>query len=90
VNFKDLIPKGNEIRNTHINIGTGKEISIAGLAKLIAKIVNYEGKFVFNTDKPDGTIRKLTNPSLLHSLGWKHKIDIEEGVRKLYEWYLNN
>ena len=90
VNFKDLIPEGNEIRNTHINIGTGKEITIAGLAKLIAKIVGYEGKFVFNTNKPDGTMRKLTDPSQLHRLGWKHQIDVEEGVVKLYEWYLKN
>ena len=88
VNFKDLIPKGNEIRNTHINIGTGKEISIAGLAKLIAKTVGYEGEFVFNTGKPDGTMRKLTDPSQLHRLGWKHQIDIEEGVGRLYGWYL--
>jgi len=88
INFTDLIPKGNEIRNTHINIGTGKEISIADLAKLIADVVGYHGKFVFNSDKPDGTMRKLTDPSQLHCLGWKHKIDIEEGVEKLYKWYL--
>jgi len=88
VDFKDLIPEGNEIRNTHINIGTGKEISIANLAGLIAKTVGYGGKFVFNTNKPDGTMRKLTDPSQLHRLGWKHKIDIEEGVSKLYAWYL--
>ena len=90
VNFKDLIPEGNEIRNTHINIGTGKEISIAGLAKLIAKIVDYKGQFVFNTKKPDGTMRKLTDPSQLHRLGWKHQIDVEAGIAKLYEWYLKN
>ena len=88
VDFKDLIPEGKEIRNTHINIGTGKEISIAGLAKLIAKVAGYEGEFVFNTDKPDGTMRKLTDPSQLHRLGWKHRIDIEEGVEKLYKWYI--
>jgi GDP-L-fucose synthase len=88
VDFKDLIPKGKEIRNAHINIGTGKEISIANLAVLIAKTVGYEGKFVFNTEKPDGTMRKLTDPSLLHRLGWKHQIDIEEGVTRLYQWYL--
>ena len=88
VDFKDLIPEGNEIRNTHINIGTGKEISIGELANLIAKTVGYSGKFVFNADKPDGTMRKLTDPSQLHRLGWKHKIDIEEGVSKLYNWYL--
>jgi GDP-L-fucose synthase len=89
VDFKDLTPEGDEIRNTHINIGTGKEISIAGLAKLIAKITDYNGAFTFNTGKPDGTMRKLTDPSLLNRLGWKHQIDIEEGVAKLYQWYLN-
>jgi GDP-L-fucose synthase len=90
VNFSDLMPKGKEIRNTHINIGTGKEISIANLAELIAKTMDYKGKFVFNTAKPDGTMRKLTDPSHLHRLGWKHQIDIEEGVAKLYEWYLKS
>jgi len=89
VDFKDLIKERKEIRNTHINIGTGKEISIADLTKLIAKTVGYEGKFVFNSDKPDGTMRKLTDPSQLHSLGWKHKIDIEEGVKRLYDWYMD-
>ena len=88
VDFKDLIPEGNETRNTHINIGTGKEVSIADLAKLIAKTVGYEGELVFNNDKPDGTMRKLTDPSQLHRLGWKHQIDIEEGVEKLYKWYV--
>ena len=90
INFSDLIPEGKEIRNTHVNIGTGKEISIAGLAKLIAETVDYKGKFVFNAEKPDGTMRKLTDPSQLHRLGWKHKIDIEEGVEKLYKWYLKS
>jgi GDP-L-fucose synthase len=88
VNFEDLKPAGKEIRNAHINIGTGKEISIAGLAEVIAKTVGYTGKFNFNAEKPDGTMRKLTDPSKLHQLGWKHKIDIEQGVEKLYKWYL--
>lgn len=89
VDFKDLKPTGNEIRNTHINIGTGKEISIRNLAELITNKLNYSGKLVFNTDKPDGTLRKLTNVDKLHSLGWKHQIEIEEGVEKLYSWYTN-
>ena len=88
VDFKDLMPEGKEIRNTHINIGTGKEISIAQLAQLIAKTISYEGELIFNADKPDGTMRKLTDPSQLHHLGWKHRIDIEEGVEKLYDWYI--
>jgi GDP-L-fucose synthase len=90
VNFDDLKPKGKEIRNAHINIGTGREISIAGLAKLIAQTVGYTGQFNFNAGKPDGTMRKLTDPSRLNSLGWKHKIDIEQGVEKLYKWYLQS
>jgi GDP-L-fucose synthase len=89
VNFSDLKPAGKEIRNTHINIGTGKEISIRGLAEVIAKIIGYTGRFVFNADKPDGALRKLTDPSKLHNLGWHHQIDIEEGVEKLYKWYIN-
>lgn len=89
VNFEDVKPQGTEIRNTHINIGTGKEVSIEGLAKIIAEKVDYKGQFVFNSDKPDGTMRKLTNPSKIHSLGWHHKIDIEEGVERLYNWYLS-
>ncbi|GHV08143.1 GDP-L-fucose synthase [Bacteroidia bacterium] len=89
VDFDDL-KSGKEIRNTHINIGTGKEISIRNLAYLIAKAVGYKGKFVFNADKPDGTMRKLTDSSKLHQLGWKHAIDIEEGIEKLYDWYLKN
>jgi GDP-L-fucose synthase len=90
VDFKDLAPKEKEIRNTHINIGTGKDISIGDLSKLIAKKVGYQGKLIFNADKPDGTMHKLTDPTKLHQLGWKHQIDVEEGVEKLYEWYLRN
>ncbi|GHV58100.1 GDP-L-fucose synthase [Bacteroidia bacterium] len=88
VDFDDLKPAGNEIRNTHINIGTGKEVSIRELAEIIAKTVGYKGEFVFNAGKPDGTMRKLTDPSKLHRLGWHHQIEIEQGVEKLYNWYL--
>jgi GDP-L-fucose synthase len=88
VDFADLKPAGNEVRNTHINIGTGKEVSIRNLAEIIAEALGYEGKFVFNADKPDGTLRKLTDPSKLHRLGWHHQIEIEQGVKKLYDWYL--
>jgi GDP-L-fucose synthase len=79
-----------EIVNTHINIGTGVDISIAELAVLIQKIVGYEGEFTFNVNKPDGTMVKLTDPSKLHSLGWKHKVELEDGVKTMYEWYLKN
>lgn len=90
VNFEDLKPKdAKEIRNCHINIGTGKEISIKDLAYLVAEKVGFDGDILFNEDKPDGTMRKLTDPSKLHSLGWHHKIDIEEGIEKMYHWYLS-
>ena len=77
-----------EIRNTHINIGTGEDISIKELAMLIKKIVGFEGELIFNTSKPDGTMIKLTDPSKLHALGWKHKVELEEGIGRVYEWYL--
>nr|WP_320059167.1 GDP-L-fucose synthase [uncultured Bacteroides sp.] len=90
VDFKDTFSASDkEIRNCHINIGTGKEISIHGLAELIVKTVGYGGKLTFDSGKPDGTMRKLTDPSKLHHLGWHHQIDIEEGIDKMYEWYLN-
>ena len=76
-----------EIRNCHINIGTGKEISIAGVANLIKEAAGFEGNLYFNSSKPDGTMRKLTDVSKLHALGWQHKIDIEEGVSRMIEWY---
>ena len=78
-----------EIRNTHINIGTGKEISIKNLAELVKEKVGFKGKLYFNTEKPDGTLRKLTDVTKLHHLGWHHKIEIEEGVEKMYGWYVN-
>ncbi|OJV40810.1 MAG: GDP-fucose synthetase [Bacteroidales bacterium 36-12] len=89
--IKDLsISKDDkEIRNCHINIGTGIEISIKDLAELIAEKVGFKGNIVYNSDKPDGTMRKLTDPSKLHQLGWKHKINIDEGIEMLYKWYLN-
>ena len=89
VDFKDTYKEGDkDIRNCHINIGTGKEITIRQLAERIVETVGYQGKLTFDSSKPDGTMRKLTDPSKLHALGWHHKIEIEEGVRKMYEWYL--
>lgn len=81
------IPELGEIRNCHINIGTGKELTIKELSVLVAKTANFTGKIVWDETKPDGTPRKLINVDKLHSLGWKHKIEIEEGVEKLYKWY---
>jgi GDP-L-fucose synthase len=86
--FKDTYSTTQEIRNTHINIGTGEDISIADLALLIKNIVGFTGELVYNTSKPDGTMVKLTDPSKLHALGWKHKVQLEEGIRRVYAWYL--
>ena len=88
VDFKDTYQKGEkEIRNCHINVGTGKEISIQQLADIVSDAVGYRGRICFDSSKPDGTMRKLTDPSKLHALGWKHKIDVDEGVKRLLEWY---
>ena len=81
-------PKSHEVRNCHINIGTGREISIRNLSQLIVDYVGYEGNIVFDASKPDGTMRKLTDVTKLHNLGWHHKIEIEEGVKRMYDWYL--
>ncbi|NPA37972.1 MAG: GDP-L-fucose synthase [Chlorobi bacterium] len=88
IDFADVVKDKREIRNTHINIGTGKEVSIRELSELIRDVVGFKGEFYFNTEKPDGTMRKLTDVSKLHSLGWHHKVEIEEGVKMLYNWYL--
>jgi len=81
------IPSLGEIRNCHINVGTGKEITIRQLSELVAKAVGFEGEILFDASKPDGTMRKLIDVSKLHSLGWTHKVEIDEGVRRLFEWY---
>ena len=81
------IPALGEIRNCHINVGTGKELTIKELSQLVVKAVDFKGVIEFDSNKPDGTPRKLIDVSKLHSLGWKHKIEIEEGVQKLFEWY---
>ena len=101
INFSDIIKaddskfkiqnsKLNEVRNTHINIGTGVDISIRELAETIKKIVGYKGELYFNDTKPDGTMVKLTDPSKLHALGWKYKVELEEGITTMYEWYISN
>ena len=90
VDFKDTYREGSrEVRNCHINIGTGKEITIAALARLIVEEVGFKGRLTFDSTKPDGTMRKLTDVSKLHALGWHHQVEIEEGVRRMYEWYLS-
>ncbi|MEH6536881.1 MAG: GDP-L-fucose synthase [Psychroserpens sp.] len=86
--FKDTFSEDQkDIRNTHINIGTGEDISIKELAEIIKKCVGFNGELVYNTDKPDGTLRKLTDVSKLNALGWKHKMELENGIKKIYDWY---
>ena len=81
------IPSLGEIRNCHINVGTGKELTIRELSELVVKAVGFEGEVEFDASKPDGTMRKLIDVSKLHSLGRTHKVEIEDGVAKLFEWY---
>ena len=74
----------------HVNIGTGKELTIAELAQIVKRTVGYQGEIVWNPGMPDGTPRKLTDVSKLHSLGWHHKVELEEGVALAYEWFVQN
>ena len=79
---------GPEVRNTHINIGVGEDISIKDLALLVKKIIGFDGQIIWNTKKPDGTPRKLLDVSKLFSYGWKPKITLEQGIKKVYDNYL--
>lgn len=81
------LPQLGEIRNCHINVGTGKELTILELSELVVKAVGFEGTVEFDASKPDGTMRKLIDVEKLHSLGWTHKVEIENGVQRLFEWY---
>ena len=86
IDARDLYDKGI----THINIGTGEDVTIKEVAELIKKIIGFDGEIVFDTTKPDGTPRKLMDVSLLNGLGWKYSTSLEEGIRKAYEWFVNN
>ena len=91
VDFKDTYDASQkEIRNCHINVGTGKEVSIRQAAEMIVKEIGFKGELRWDSTKPDGTMRKLTDVTKLHNLGWHHKIEIDEGIHRMYEWYLNN
>lgn len=91
VDFKDTYDASQkEIRNCHINVGTGKEVSIRQAAEMIVKEIDFKGELRWDSSKPDGTMRKLTDVSKLHGLGWHHKIEIDEGIHLMYQWYLNN
>ena len=94
VDFKDTLQGAvqnqdglTEYRNCHINVGTGKEISIRDLAQKVVAEIGFRGELRWDCSKPDGTMKKLTDVSKLNRLGWHHKIDIDEGIRRLYEWY---
>lgn len=96
VDFQDIVDNSDfvrnadgilEVRNCHINVGTGKEISIREVAELIIKEIGFRGELRWDSTKPDGTMKKLTDVSKLHRLGWHHKIEIDEGIHRLYEWY---
>ncbi len=88
VDFKDTYQEGDkEIRNCHINVGTGKELTIKEVAEKIMKEIDFKGELRWDSTKPDGTPRKLIDVTKLHNLGWHHKVEIDEGIHRLYEWY---
>ncbi|MCV3376277.1 GDP-fucose synthetase [Campylobacter jejuni] len=90
INFKDLHESNDlEIKNTHINIGPNENISIKELAYIIRDIVNYKGNLIFDKVKPEGSLNRFTDCSKIRSLGWHHKINLVDGIKKLYNWYLN-
>lgn len=90
INFADVRGEGPEVRNCHINIGSGREVTIRDLARLVRLTVGYHGVVEWDDTKPDGTLRKLTDVSRLHALGWHHRMELEQGIPALYRWYLNN
>lgn len=90
IDFKDVISDKKEVRNTHINIGTGTDLSINDLSILIAKEIGFAGNILFDSSKPDGTMRKLVDVSKINQLGWKHTTEINEGIVKIYDWYIAN
>lgn len=94
IDFQDVVAlkrdsrtSNPEVRNTHINVGTGREISIAHLAEIVKVITKFKGELSFNRSKPDGALRKLTDVSLLNELGWKYSVELDEGIYRLYNWY---
>lgn len=90
VSFKDLTKGMSEIRNTHINIGAGEDLTIYELAFIIKDIVGYDGDIVWDTSRPDGTPRKLLDISKIKSLGWRPRMPLTDGIEKVYRWYVRN
>ncbi|HFP7527989.1 TPA: GDP-L-fucose synthase family protein [Campylobacter jejuni] len=87
IDFKDLKGDSIEIANTHLNVGPNENITIRDLAELVKNIVGFKGELKFNINYPDGVMQRLTDCSRIHSLGWKHKINLKEGIEMVYEWY---
>lgn len=89
IRFNDVVKERGlkEVRNTHINIGSGVDLSIAELAEMVKKIIGFKGQLSWDADKPDGTYRKLMDVSRLRELGWQASIELEEGIRKVYQAY---
>lgn len=91
VSFTDIATTcGAEVRNTHINVGSGKEVTIARLAEMIRSATEFPGKICWDSSKPDGTPRKLCDVNRLHNLGWQHRVELNEGIERLYQWYLQS
>ncbi|KGO87433.1 GDP-L-fucose synthase [Flavobacterium rivuli WB 3.3-2 = DSM 21788] len=80
----------NKLPDYLYNVGTGHDLTIKDLAETIAKIVGHTGEIIWDSTKPDGTPRKLMDVSKMHDLGWKHQVELEEGVKKTYQWFLEN
>jgi GDP-L-fucose synthase len=73
---------------SHINVGTGKDVTIRGVVQIMKQVVGYEGKLIFDTTKPDGTMRKLIDVTRLKRMGWEYSMDLKDGLKKTYKWYL--
>lgn len=90
ISFDDVKGTNPDVRNTHINVGTGIEHSIAEVAEMIRTTIGYTGSIKWDSTKPDGTMRKLCDVTKLHSLGWHHSVELSDGISKLYNWYINS
>lgn len=90
IDFKELSKDLEQIRNTHLNLGYGEDISIKDLAFLIKEIVGFEGEIEFDLSKPDGTMQKLLDSSRINSLGWRPSISLKDGIKQTYAHYLEN
>ena len=87
---KEIYDQQTQPMLSHINVGTGEDCTVREAAETIAKVVGYEGRIVFDTSRPDGTLRKLMNVDRLTRLGWRYQISLEEGLRSTYQWFLDN